>query len=121
MNKVELIGRLTKDIELRMTTESTAIARFTLAVNRRKKDEADFITCKAFGKTAELLDKYTRKGDRIGMCGRIETGKYNDKDGNTVYTTEVIADDIDLLEPKREEPKQEEKLPFNLGGEELPF
>lgn len=126
MNKVALIGRLTKDAETRYTPAGMAISRFTLAV-RRKKDEADFISCKAFGKTAELLEKYVKKGDQIGVSGRIETGSYDGKNGK-VYTTEVIVDDFDLLGSKKEqqEEKQEDgfkpaaETPFDLD-EELPF
>ena len=129
MNKTILHGRLTKDPEIRYSQSGTAIARFTLAVNRMKKDEADFITCKAFGKTAEIMEKYIKKGTEIMLCGRIETGSY-EKDGKKVYTTEVIADEIDFVGKKEEKPaekkdefvpvKDDEEQPFNFG-EDLPF
>ena len=92
MNKVQLVGRITKDIELRYTVDQMAVARFTLAVNRRKKDDgADFISCTAFKKTAEIMEKYLHKGDQIAVIGHIHTGSY-DKDGKKVYTTEVMVE-----------------------------
>ena len=129
MNKTILHGRLTRDPEIRYTQTGTAIARFTLAVNRMKKDEADFISCKAFGKTAEIMEKYIKKGTEIMLCGRIETGSY-EKDGKKVFTTDVIADEIDFVGKKEEKPaekkddfvpvEEDEELPFDFGGD-LPF
>ena len=122
MNRVNLIGRTTKDVETRHTSNGTEIARFTLAV-RRNKDDADFITCKAFGKTAELIGKYVKKGDQIGVTGRIETGSYEGKNGK-VYTTEVVVDDFDLLSGKKEEKEKPfepaKDIPFEID-EGLPF
>lgn len=103
MNKVQLIGRLTKDVEVRYSQGDTqmAIARFTVAVDRRgKNNEADFISCVAFGKTGEFIEKYFAKGNRIGICGHIQTGSYTDKDGKKVYTTDVIADEAEFVESK---------------------
>ena len=106
MNKVQLIGRLTKDAEVRYAQNDTnmAIARFTVAVDRRIKKEneqmADFISCVAFGKTAQFIEKYFVKGSRIGLCGHIQTGTYMDKNGNKVYTTDVIVDDAEFVESK---------------------
>lgn len=119
MNKVSLIGRTTKEIELRYTTGNNqmAVTRFTLAVNRRKKDESDFISCVAFGKTAEIMDKYVGKGHKVGIIGHIQTGSY-EKDGHTIYTSDVIVDELDFLEPKHEsssngfEPVRDDDLPF---------
>ena len=92
MNKVVLMGRLTKDPEER-TNGDTTVARFTLAVDRKfKKDESDFISCVAFGKTAEFISKYFSKGNRIGISGRIQTGNYTNKEGQKIYTTDVVAD-----------------------------
>lgn len=110
MNKCSLVGRTTKEIELRYTTgeNQIAVARFNLAVNRRKKDEADFISCVAFGKTAEVMEKYVGKGHRIGIIGHIQTGSY-EKDGHKVYTTDVIVDELDLLEPKHESSSTEDE------------
>lgn len=109
MNKVELTGRLTADPEIRYTAgeNNLAIGTFTLAVNRRyvKKDDpnaqtADFIRCKTFGKTSEFLKNYFHKGMKADICGRIETGKYTNKDGQTVYTTDVIVEDLEFGESK---------------------
>lgn len=103
MNKVSLVGRLARDPEVRYSQgeNSMAIARFTLAVNRRfKHDEADFISCLAFGKSGEFAEKYLRKGMRIGLCGRIQTGSYTNKDGQKVYTTEVVVEEMEFVESK---------------------
>lgn len=106
MNKCSLVGRLTRDIELRYTTgeNSMAVARFNLAVNRKgkQKDKADFISCVAFGKAAETLDKYVSKGHRIGIVGHIQTGSYDHKDGHKVYTTDVVVDEFEFLESKNQ-------------------
>lgn len=100
MNKIILIGRLTRDADYR--EGNTNIARFTLAVDRAG-DGADFPSCKAFGKTADIISKYTRKGSRIGIEGHLQTGSHQDRDGRTVYTTDVICDRVELLEPKTHE------------------
>lgn len=107
MNKVILMGRITRDAEIRYTQgeKSTAIARFSLAVDRRfKKDNdeqnTDFISCIAFGKIAEFLEKFGRKGTKFVVDGRIQTGSYNNKDGQKVYTTEVVVENIEFAESK---------------------
>lgn len=107
MNKVILMGRITRDAEIRYTQgeKSTAIARFSLAVNRRfKKDNdeqnTDFISCIAFGKIAEFLEKFGRKGTKFVVDGRIQTGSYNNKDGQKVYTTDVVVENIEFAESK---------------------
>ena len=113
MNKVVLIGRVTKDVEVRKTNSGKSYTRFTLAVNRRGKDAgANFITCVAWEKTADLLGAYVKKGNQIGICGRIETGKYEDRDGKTVYTTDVMVEEADFLEPKGSVPAASE--PTNI-------
>lgn len=100
MNKCIIIGRLTKDIDVRSSQSGTSVAKFTFAVDRRTKEkETDFINCTAFGKTAEVLQKYVKKGHRIGIVGHIQTGSY-EKDGHKVYTTDVIVDEIEFLEKK---------------------
>lgn len=130
MNKVVLVGRLTRDPEIRHTQSGAAVASFSLAVSRRKKDEADFVPVTAWNKTAELVEKYVKKGDRVGIAGRIQTGSY-EKDGRKVYTFDVIADDLEFLSTKaeREEPEQQTftadsdgflKVPETLD-DELPF
>lgn len=106
MNKVVLMGRLTRDPEVRYSqgSEPMAIARFSLAVDRRKKTEgqptADFISIVAFGRLGEFAEKYLRKGTKITMSGRIQTGSYDNKDGQKVYTTDVIAEEIEFAESK---------------------
>lgn len=91
MNSVNLIGRLTRDIDLK--GGNTSVAKFTIAVTRPfKKDESDFINCVAFGKTAETMATYCSKGTMVGVSGRIQTGSYTNKEGNKVYTTDVVVD-----------------------------
>lgn len=109
MNKVILMGRLTRDPEVRYSQgeSSTAVARFTLAVDRRfaRKDNgneqsADFINCVAFGKTGEFVEKYFRQGSKAVVCGRIQTGSYTNKDGQKVYTTDVVVEEVEFAESK---------------------
>lgn len=109
MNKVVLMGRLTKDPEVRYSTgeNATAIARFTVAVNRRFKNaegnyDADFINCVAFSKSAEFIEKYFAKGSMIALSGRIQTGSYTNKDGVKVYTTDVVVEDTEFAGGKNE-------------------
>lgn len=107
MNKVILMGRLTRDPEVRYSQgeQATAIARYTLAVDRRFKrdsDEqtADFISCVAFGRAGEFAEKYFRKGIKIAISGRIQTGSYTNKDGQKVYTTDVVVEEQEFAESK---------------------
>lgn len=106
MNKVILMGRLTREPEINYTTgpESMAVARYSLAVDRKFKREgqptADFINCVAFGKSAEFTEKYLHKGTKIAITGRIQTGSYVNKDGNKVYTTDVVVEDQEFAESK---------------------
>ena len=107
MNKVILIGRLCRDPEIRYSQqgdEQMAVARYTLAVDRRyKKDNeqsADFISCVAFGRSAEFADKYLKQGTKICVCGRIQTGSYTNRDGNKVYTTDVVVEEQEFAESK---------------------
>lgn len=103
MNKVILIGRLTRDPEIRTTANST-MASFSVAVDRRFKQEgqpdADFPRVIAWGKTAEFIEKYFHKGMKIGIEGRIQTGSYQNQNGQTVYTTDVIAEAVEFVESK---------------------
>ena len=102
MNSVNLIGRLTSDAELK-SSNGGSYARFRLAGDRMKREQgADFISCVIFGKSAETLCKYTSKGNRIGVIGRIQTGDYTDRNGNKVYTTEVVVSNFEFLEPKKQ-------------------
>ena len=106
MNKVILIGRVVRDAEIRYSqgASSTCIARYTLAVDRKFKQEgqpnADFINCIAFGKLGEFAEKYLHKGTKIAVVGRIQTGSYKNKDGNTVYTTDVVVEEQEFCESK---------------------
>lgn len=110
MNSVNLVGRLTKDPELRYTQSGVATVKFNLAVNRTVKregqPEAEFISCAAFNKTAENLANYQKKGNLISVSGRIQTGSY-EKDGQRIYTTDVMCDNIQYLE-KRQEGQQQQ-------------
>lgn len=108
MNQVNLLGRLSKDVELRFTREKgTAIANFTLAVNRKfKKDEADFISCVAIGKTAEIINRYFSKGSQIAISGNIRTGSYETQDGARRYTTNIVVESFDFISNNN---KQENK------------
>ena len=108
MNKVILVGRLTREPDVRYSTtgaEQLAIARYTLAVDRRyqkdSQNNADFIRCVTFGKSAEFAEKYFHQGTKIVVEGRIQTGSYQDKDGKTVYTTEVVAENQEFAESKQ--------------------
>lgn len=107
MNKVMLMGRLVRDPEVRYTQgeNAMAIARYTLAVDRRFKkngeeSSADFITCVAFGKPAEFVERYLRKGTKMAVAGRIQTGSYTNKEGQKVYTTEVVIEEQEFAESK---------------------
>ena len=101
MNNVQLIGRLTKDGEVTSTTSGTTIYKNSIAVDRKGSDDkTDFISIVAFSKTAEFLEKYFHKGDRIGISGRIQTGDYTNKDGKKVYTFDVVVDSADFCESK---------------------
>lgn len=110
MNKVILIGRITKDLELKHTNNSLAYCKFTLAVNKAfKKNEADFINCVVWRKTAENLVKYCRKGSQIAVEGAIQTGSYTNNHGTRVYTTEVMAETIEFLDSvKKQQEYQDE-------------
>ncbi len=109
MNKVILMGRLTRDPEVRYTQgeNATAVARYTLAVDRRMSrnnqngdQTADFIQCVAFGRSGEFAEKYFHKGTKVVVTGRIQTGSYTNKDGQRVYTTDVVVEDQEFAESK---------------------
>ena len=119
MNKVILIGRLTKDPEIRYSQgeNTTCIARYTLAVDRKFKQEgqptADFINCIAFGKLGEFAEKYLHKGVKIAVVGRIQTGSYTNKDGQKVYTTDVVVEEQEFCESKSQSNSQPQPTPSN--------
>lgn len=128
MNSVQLVGRLARDPDVKYTQQGMAHARITLAVDRRyRKDgeqNADFISCVAFGKTAEFIEKYFRKGMKMGLTGRIQTASYKNQQGNMIYTTDVICENIEFVESKKTDqaagPDGFENIPEELD-KNLPF
>nr|DAI43933.1 MAG TPA: Single strand binding protein [Caudoviricetes sp.] len=138
MNKVILMGRLTRDPEVRYSQgnqQPVAIARYSIAVDRRFKQdgqpEADFISCIAFGKLAEFAEKYLHKGTKIAVTGRIQTGSYTNKDGQKVYTTDVVVEEQEFCESKSQQSNNQQQTPPSVGTDfmnipdgienELPF
>lgn len=136
MNKAILAGRICRDpkVTYTQTQEPLCVARFTLAVDRRygkaKEGEsnADFISYVAFGKQAEFCQKYLHQGIKIGLVGRIQTGKYQDKKGQTVYTTDVVAESLEFMESKKasqgaqtQQKKEEDFMSIPEGADELPW
>ena len=136
MNKVVLMGRLVREPEVRYSSGangSTAVARYTLAIDRKFKQEgqpnADFISCIAFGKLGEFAEKYLHKGVKIAVVGRIQTGSYTNKDGQRVYTTDVVVEEQEFCEskgsqqqPEKPQPSNGEWMSVSDGTEsELPF
>ena len=120
MNKVILMGRIVRDPDVRYSNGangSTAVARYTLAVDRKFKQEgqptADFINCIAFGKLGEFAEKYLHKGTKIAVIGRIQTGSYKNKDENTVYTTDVVVEEQEFCESKSQSNSQTQHAPRN--------
>lgn len=134
MNRVTLIGRITKDIELKTTTTGKSVATFTLAVNRDYKNangeyDADFINCVAYGQQAETISKYVHKGDRFGVDGKLNTRNYEKQDGSKVFVTEVIVNSFEFLESKKDKPTEtsgysnadvDDFVPYDDDGD-LPF
>lgn len=111
LNRVVLVGRLTKDPDLRYTQSGIAVANFTVAVNRpfsnqQGEREADFINCVVWRKAAENLANYMKKGSQVGVDGRIQTRTFETKDGRTAFVTEVVADSVQFLEPKNSQGRQ---------------
>ena len=133
MNRVEIIGRLTRDPEIRYAQNGeTAIGRFGIAVDRRGKEQkADFFNVTAFNKTAQFAEKYLKKGTKIALCGHLQLDEYTNKDGQKVSNVIIIADELEFCEKKQEEPKADMDpkagkdgfmpIPDNLDSEELPF
>jgi single-strand DNA-binding protein len=105
MNSWHGIGRLVRDVELKATQTGMSIVKFTVAIDRRAKQgedkKADFISCVAFGKTADFIAKYFSKGSKIVIIGRIQTGSYDDKDGKKIYTTDIMVDEVEFAESKQ--------------------
>lgn len=128
MNKVIIIGRLCRETELRTLPTGSITTDFTIAVDRRKKDAgADFINCVAWGKTAETLNKYVHKGDKIAVFGRLQVREYVAKDGNKRYVTEVVAEDIEFMQIRRDYTQAADEATADGDGltpsedEDLPF
>lgn len=133
MNKCILMGRLTKDPEVRYTNGEnvTAIARFSIAVDRRFKNnngeyETDFFNCTAFGKQGEFAEKYLKKGTKVVLSGRIQNDSYTNRDGQKVTAVQIITEEIEFAESKKnEQPTEQQKEEWanidNLDSEELPF
>ncbi len=140
INRTVLVGRLTKDPELKYTPSGVPMARFTLAVNRpfsnqQGEKEADFINCIAWRKQAESLSNYMKKGNMVGIEGRIQTGSFEGQDGKRVFTTDVVADSIQFLEARGgnntqgqqnynrtdEDPFANTKGPVEVSDDDLPF
>jgi single-strand DNA-binding protein len=108
MNKVVIIGRTTKDIELKQTSTGTSVVEFSVAVRRNFKNangenESDFFNCVAYSKLAETIGRYVKKGDMIGLEGRLQTRNYTNREGNKVYVTEIIAENVEFLQTKKQE------------------
>lgn len=126
MNSVILIGRLTKDPEIRYTANSQmAVANFTVAIDRPARQDGekqtDFPRVIAFGKTAENCERYLAKGRLVGIQGRLQTGSYKNKNGDTVYTTDVVADRVQFLEWGDQKKKSDVPEGFTALDEDIPF
>ena len=126
MNKAIIIGRSTKDAEVRSTTTSKQVASFTLAVDRDFKNaqgekEADFIPCVVWGKLSEVCEKYVTKGKQLAVAGRIQTRNYEDKNGQRRYITEVIVSDLQLLGSRQDAQQPQEPEFTEVDNSELPF
>jgi len=122
MNKVILIGRLTKDPDLSYAAGTgTAVCRFTLAVTRPfKRDEADFINCVAFNKTAETIGQYLVKGRQVAIAGRIQTGSYDAKDGTKRYTTDVVVENFEFIGNNQGQAQNDNADNYNFDEEMTP-
>lgn len=125
MNHVVLIGRLTKDPEVRYTQSGTAVGTFTLAVDRRvqkdKPKEADFVPCVVWSKTAEVVSNYCKKGKQVAVEGRIQVRSYDAKDGSKRYVTEVVVNELELLGSKNEGADRSGNGYQQLADEDVPF
>jgi single-strand DNA-binding protein len=122
INRVVLVGRLTKSPELRKTQNGTSVCKFTLAVNRRVtgqgQPDADFISCVAWNKTADLMLQYLNKGSLIGIEGRLQTGRFTNNNGETIYTCDVMVDSLQFLDPKKSEEQNENQVPREMTSSE---
>lgn len=135
MNKTQLIGNLVSDVEFKQSASGTGVARLRLAVRRNFKNQqneydSDFINCVAFGKTAEMISKYFNKGSKIAVDGRIQTGSYDNKQGQRVYTTDVVIENFYFIESRKQSNSQQafdnpfgglEAKPVDVPQDDLPF
>lgn len=126
MNKVLMVGRLAKDVDVRYTSiDNKLVASFSVALNRKSKDEkADFINCIAWEKIGDFINRYFRKGSPIGIVGRLQTRNYQDKDGKTVYVTEVIVEEAEFVGSKKDNEQAQNNDGMTYDAEvndELPF
>ena len=131
MNKVILIGRLTRDPEIRTAQDGLTIARYSLAIDRQTKEkQADFFRCVTFGKNAEFVERYLKKGTKVAVTGRLQSGSYTDRDGRKVYTVEVVTENHEFVESKAAAERNEQQIETSADGfmnipdgnhEELPF
>ena len=122
MNNVQLLGRLVRDPEIRVSQSQTSVARYTLAVNRFKSDEADFINIVAFNKAAEFAQKYFKKGQQVAIVGRIQTGNYTDKNGTKRNTFDIVAEHQYFADSKKDSFQEvNEPIPEEFDQEGLPF
>ncbi len=124
MNKVIIIGRNTKEIELKMTASQTPVVEFSVAVKRTFKNangeyESDFFNCVAFSKLAETISRYVRKGDLIGVEGRLQTRNYTNNEGRKIYVTEIMVDNVEFLQPKKQEEQASYEAYQNAKFEEV--
>ena len=127
INNVVLIGRLTRDVDLRYTSQNQAVGQFTLAVNRNFKNQngeydADFINCVIWGKSAENFANWTKKGNLVGITGRVQTRNYENQQGQRVYVTEVVAENFQLLEKCDNSANQNsmaEQMPPSFAGDPM--
>lgn len=112
MNKVQLIGNIVRDIELRHTTQGTPVASYTIAINTGygEKQQTDYINISSWGKSGEFVHKYFKKGQAIALVGRLRSNNYEDRNGNKRYTVEVITEDIEFVRNKKEEKIQQEEV-----------
>lgn len=126
MNRTILVGRLTRDPEFRTTPSGVSVATFTLAVNRtfknaEGKQEADFLNCVVFRKQAENVNKYVSKGSQVGVDGRLQSRSYDNKEGNRVFVTEVVCDNVQFLETKGTQKQNGQQPKQSLSSQENPF
>jgi single-strand DNA-binding protein len=128
MNKLEMLGRLTKDVEVRYTQDQKMVVKFTIAINRRKNEHTDFFDVTAFGKTAEFISKYFNKGQQVAIVGRLQNNNYIDSEGKKHYGNIIIAEEVFFADSKKENntEKQSEGIYENIdietyNSDELPF